>query len=260
MEKQAALEVFVVEDDADIRELVQYNLEREGFVVTTFMRGDLVAPEVERSLPALIVLDVMLPGMSGLEVCRKLRSVERTKSVPIILLTARAEESDKVIGLELGADDYIVKPFSTRELVARVKAIIRRSQPAVLPVNGSMISNSSIRIDTDRHEVVCLGEVLTFTLAEFKLVKALVANSGRVLSRDQLLDHITGGDVVVIDRNVDVHIRSVRKKLGAAAGLIETVRGVGYKCLDKLPPMAALSHIVSGEVTASASEPPAATV
>lgn len=222
--------ILVVEDDSDIRELLQYNLMREGFDVRVLDRGDRVTQAVAEYSPSLVILDIMLPGISGLEVCKSLRQDDMTKNIPIIMLTARSEESDRVVGLELGADDYMTKPFSTRELVARVRAMLRRANG--VGKESQVVKVGPVSIDSERHVVTCAGAALPLTLAEFKLVRALARSAGRVLSRDQLLDHITGGDVVVIDRNVDVHVRALRKKLGPHAALIETVRGVGYRCAE----------------------------
>lgn len=222
--------VLVVEDDPDISELLHYNLTREGFEISVLDRGDEVAPAVAARPPALIILDLMLPGLSGLEVCRNLRQSAKGKLIPVIMLTARGEESDRVVGLEFGADDYMTKPFSVRELMARVRAMLRRAKGSFQ--QSQVIEVGPVMIDTERHLVSCAGERLLLTLAEFKLIRALAKSAGRVLSRDQLLDHITGGEAVVIDRNVDVHIRGVRKKLGSHAAVIETVRGVGYRFVE----------------------------
>ena len=223
--------ILVVEDDSDISGLLQYNLMQEGFDVRQVSRGDLVPRAVDEYQPALLLLDLMLPGMSGLEVCRVIRKNPGTKNIPIVMLTARGEESDRIMGLELGADDYMSKPFSMGELIARVRALLRRSESQVKV--SQVVKAGPVVLDSERHSVTCAGEPVTLTLAEFKLVRALARNPGRVQTRDQLLDQITGGEAVVIDRNVDVHIRSVRKKLGLHASIIETVRGVGYRCSER---------------------------
>lgn len=224
--------ILIIEDDSDISELVQYNLEREGYKVVTASDGEVGYTKALQHRPNLIVLDLMLPGMDGLSVCRQLRAHPETKFTPIVMLTAKNEESDVVIGLEMGADDYLSKPFSPKELVARIRAVLRR--PSGLPAKNeaSLIKVGPLVIDSERHEVTLKGEPLALTLAEYRLLSALVSRPGRVFTREQLLEKITGGEVYVIDRNVDVHIRAIRKKLGDEADFILTVRGVGYKCRE----------------------------
>lgn len=222
--------ILIIEDDSDISELVQYNLEREGYKVVTSANGESGFSQAMTHRPDLIILDLMLPGLDGLSVCRKLRAHPTTAEVPIVMLSAKGEESDVVIGLELGADDYVAKPFSPKELLARIRAVLRR--PRQSPVVEGRRTTGPVTLDPDRHEAYLNGELLVLTLAEYKLLSALTSRPGRVFTREQLLEKITGGETYVIDRNIDVHIRAIRKKLGDHAEFIQTVRGVGYKCRE----------------------------
>lgn len=227
--------IFAVEDEVHIQQLVKYNLEANGYKVGTFESGEGLLEEVVKTLPDLFILDIMLPGMDGLEVCRQLRSNTRTKNIPIIMLTAKSEEFDKVLGLELGADDYLTKPFSVRELVARVKAIFRRINN-LAPAKVESIKHGDITIDLDRHEVFKNGMLLEMPLKEFDLLKMLILNKGKVLSRELLLDKIWGYDYYGETRTVDVHIRYLRQKIeddDRNPVYIETVRGIGYRFNDK---------------------------
>jgi DNA-binding response OmpR family regulator len=221
--------ILIVEDDPDIVELVRYNLGREGFVLLEANNGEAGLQIAASRSPDLILLDLMLPSIGGLEVCRRLKARESTRTIPIIMLTAKGAESDIVLGLGLGADDYVTKPFSPRQLVARIGAVLRRGGGAP-PEPPERVEHGPFSIDATRHEVRLEGTPMTFTLAEFRLLQALVAHPERVFTRDQLLDRITQGRSVIIDRNVDVHVRSIRKKLGRHGDRIVTVRGVGYKC------------------------------
>jgi DNA-binding response OmpR family regulator len=225
--------ILIIEDDADITELLRYNLERERYSVSVAESGELGLEIAQTSPLSLILLDLGLPGIQGLEVCKILKSRNRTAWIPIVMLTARGEESDVVIGLEMGADDYVVKPFKVRELVARVRAVLRRSSSNRQDASDDYVERGPLRIDSERHEVIVDGEMVEFTLTEFRLLKFLASNPGRVLTRQQLLNEITEGTAYIVDRNVDVHIRSIRKKLGPARDLISTVRGVGYKFQDR---------------------------
>jgi two-component system phosphate regulon response regulator PhoB len=228
--------VLVIDDEADIIELVRYNLERAGYDVVAAADGREGLGIARRLKPALIVLDLMMPGMDGLEVCRELRRDPDTERTPIIMLTARAAESDRVVGLELGADDYLTKPFSPRELVARVKAVLRRSQPSGDGADGKQaIRHGGLVVDPARHEVTWEGQPVTLTATEFRIVQFLASRAGRVLSRDEIIDAALGRDAAVFDRTVDVHITSIRKKLGPGGDVIETVRGFGYKLRDRSP-------------------------
>jgi DNA-binding response OmpR family regulator len=221
--------ILVIEDDPDIVELLQYNLERDGFGVLTARDGETGVQEASKRRPSLILLDLMLPGQDGLEVCRLLKQSAATSSIPIIMLTAKNEEEDVVVGLRMGADDYVTKPFRPRELLARVRAVLRRGAARPAGSGKAAIQYGNLTIDPDGHEVRIGKQALSLTASEFRLLLALASRPGRVFTRDQLLDHVTGGEGVVVDRNVDVHISSLRKKLGASRRHIVTVRGVGYK-------------------------------
>ena len=221
--------ILVIEDEPDILELIQFNLESDGFKVVTSRTGEEGHRLAGELAPDLIVLDLMLPDISGVEVCRLLRQEAKTRDVPIIMATARDSESDVVLGLEVGADDYITKPFSVRELSARIRAVLRRSQAPVSEAPGQIVRAGPLQLDPARHEARIHGQAVELTLAEFRLLTALAGAPGRVFTRDQLLDRITGGQATIIDRNVDVHIRALRRKLGSEVDLISTVRGVGYK-------------------------------
>jgi DNA-binding response OmpR family regulator len=226
--------ILLIEDDADISELVQYNLEREGFKVYASADGEAGLNLALQVRPDLIILDLMLPSLDGLSVCRRLRTENATKDTRIVMLTAKGEESDVVVGLEMGADDYVTKPFSPRELVARIRAVLRRPLPESRgeTKREDRLSAGPIMIDAARHEAFCHGKSLALTLAEYRLLATLMSRPGIVFTREQLIEKITGGEAYVIDRNVDVHVRAVRKKLGDDADFIMTVRGVGYKCRD----------------------------
>ncbi len=221
--------ILIIEDDPDIAELVRYNLERERFRVRVAVSGEMGLDLVRSEPPDLIILDLGLPGVQGLEVCRCLKLRPEHARLPVIILTARGEESDVVLGLELGADDYLVKPFKVRELLARVRAVLRRSVETPPAQEDRRVEAGPLVVDSDRHEALADGRRLDLTLAEFRLLRALVSNPGRVLTREQLLNHITEGAVYIIDRNVDVHIRALRKKSVRLRQMIVTVRGVGYK-------------------------------
>lgn len=226
--------ILVVDDEKSIVELIKFNLEREGFQVLTAFDGNEALEKARREKPELIILDVMLPGIDGIEVCRSLSQDVNTRQIPIIMLSARTEELDKVLGLEMGADDYITKPFSPRELIARVKARIRRSQ-SMRNDTGSRDTKliiGGVVIDCDRFEVTFKGEKVELTPKEFELLRFLAEQPGKVLSREFLLEKIWGYDFMGDSRTVDVHIRHIRQKLECAPGspnLIETVRGVGYR-------------------------------
>jgi len=224
--------VLVIEDDPDIVEVVRYNLEREGFRVLDARDGERGLDQARRAEPDLILLDLMLPGIDGLEVCRRLRAADETRAVPVVILTAKSEEADVVVGLEMGADDYLTKPFSPRELVARVRAVLRRVNRAGERGGKTRIEIHDLVLDSTRFEALHQDELVPLTRAEFRLLWALVQRPGRVYSRSELADEITAGESLIIDRNVDVHVSSIRKKLGVAGKVIATVRGVGYKCVD----------------------------
>ncbi len=227
--------VYIVEDDIHIQQLLKYNLEAAGYKVLVFENGENLVKELQTSLPALFILDIMLPGMDGFEICRLLRSDPDSKEIPIIMLTAKSEEFDKVLGLEMGADDYITKPFSVRELMARVKALFRRTLKSASP-DSEIIQHGDIEIDISRHEVYKKGQPVEMPLKEFDLLKILMQNKGKVLSREFLLDKIWGFDYYGETRTVDVHIRYIRQKIEEDDSnpiYIETIRGVGYRFSDK---------------------------
>jgi phosphate regulon transcriptional regulator PhoB len=218
--------VMVIEDEKEIRELVRYNVERAGFRVATAADGEEGLERIFRSRPDAVVLDLMLPGRSGLEVLRELREEPTTSDLPVIVLTARAAEMDKLLGFERGADDYLTKPFSPRELVARLQALLRRSRPAREP---RAIEVGALRVDPGTHEANFRGRRLTLTPREFDLLAFLARHPGRVHSREELLRKVWGYDYVGETRTVDVHIRRLRAKLGERHHVIETVTGAGYK-------------------------------
>ena len=227
--------IYAVDDEVHIQQLIQYNLEASGFKVTVFDNAEKLLEAVGSTPPALFLLDIMLPGMDGLELCRRLRSDNRTKNIPIIMLTAKSEEFDKVLGLELGADDYLAKPFSVRELTARVKALLRRTSAAA-PEETDILRHGDIEIDAARHEVFKKGKLIEMPLKEFELLKLLLQNKGRVLTRELLLDKIWGYDYYGETRTVDVHIRYLRQKIEDDDNkpvYIETIRGIGYRFSDK---------------------------
>ena len=223
--------VLVIDDEKDLIELVRYNLDKEGFQVISALDGEAGLALATTELPDAVVVDLMLPGIDGLEVCRRLRTGERTAKIPVIMLTAKASESDRVVGLELGADDYVTKPFSPRELAARLKAVLRRTTPQQAPPD--LLRRGGLTIDLARHEVACDGEPVTLTATEFRLLQFLAGRPGRVFSRSEIIDGVLGREVAVLDRTVDVHVMSLRRKLGACGDWIETVRGFGYKFLEE---------------------------
>jgi len=224
--------IVIIEDEPDIVEVISYNLKREGYQVSASNRGDEGLNLVRNQSPALVLLDLMLPGTDGLSICQQLKADPITRDIPIIIVSAKGEESDVVIGLGLGADDYIAKPFSPRELLARVKAVLRRG-PVRDDQQKERIKIKELMIDATRHEVNIAGEQVKLTSTEFKLLFQLASQPGRAFSREQLLNRVVGEGVIVVDRNIDVHIRSVRKKLGAYSQMIQTIRGVGYRFLDE---------------------------
>lgn len=220
--------VLIVEDEPDIRDLLAFHLEREGYQVSKSRTGIDALRQISASPPDLVLLDIMLPELDGLEVCRRLRRESATAALPIVMLTAKGDEVDRVLGLELGADDYIVKPFSPKELVARVRAVLRRARPA--DAGGPLVSGRLV-IDPGRHAVTAAGAPVTLTPKEFDLLRALVEARGRVLSREFLLDRVWGYAAAseIESRTVDVHVRRLRMKLGDEGRRIETVKGVGYR-------------------------------
>lgn len=227
--------ILIVEDHADIVEILKYNLSQEGYELFVANDGEQGLKEANSKRPSLILLDLMLPKIDGLELCRQLKAREATREIPIIMLTAKGAESDIVLGLGLGADDYMTKPFSPKELVARIRAVMRRSKEAATSASAQkdeMLRIDELVIDSVRHQVTLRKQQLVLTLAEFRLLRALAQQRGRVLTRDQLIEKICGPDVTVVDRNIDVHVASLRKKLKHYADHILTVRGIGYRFKD----------------------------
>jgi two-component system phosphate regulon response regulator PhoB len=219
--------ILVVEDEEDIVDLIEYHLKQFGYSVITALDGPSGLELARKKRPGLVILDLMLPGMDGKDVCRALKSNALTQSIPILMLTAKTEEVDRVIGFELGADDYVTKPFSPRELVLRVKAILRRKEA---PAEGDkVIQIGDLLIDIDRHQVSLKKNPLQLTSTEFKLLVELVSNRGRVQTRERLLDKVWGYTYEGYARTVDTHIRRLREKLGSLGDFIETIRGVGYR-------------------------------
>lgn len=227
----SSAKVLIVEDEEHISELIKYNLEASGYQVIAAYDGEEGLKAVFEHKPDLVILDLMLPKMDGISVCNKLRNNKETEDISIIMLTAKSSETDKIIGLEIGADDYITKPFSVRELQARIKTVLRRTKTPVISQDSGVIKVDDIEIDLDKHEVRRGAEKYVLTLKEFQLFKMLAENRGKVLTRNFLLDEIWGYDYFGETRTVDVHIRHLRAKIDDEnnGNLIETVRGVGYK-------------------------------
>lgn len=224
--------VLIVDDEEDLRELLRYNLNKEGFEAVAVESGEDCLEAVKDDEFDIILLDLMMPKIGGLETCRILKSNEKTKSIPIIMVTAKGEESDIVIGLELGADDYITKPFSNRVLIARINSVLRRigeSQDSKTSESEETFQRGPILIDTKKHEVKINGEKVKLTFSEFFILYLLAKNPGWVKSRTQIIKHVHGEDYPVTDRAIDVQIVGLRKKLGEAGKLIETIRGIGYR-------------------------------
>lgn len=220
--------ILIVEDEQDLVNTLRYNLEREGFQTRCALSGreGIEQGELE-PLPDLILLDLMLPDISGLEVCRHLRQTEATRGIPVLMLTAKGDEIDRVVGFEVGADDYVVKPFSVRELLLRIRAILRRSRPDNR--EQELLVFGSLRVDPEAHRTWVGRDEIRLTALEFRLLKTLLVRKGRVQSRDTLLSDVWGIDADVTTRTVDTHVKRLREKLGAAGGYIETLRGVGYR-------------------------------
>jgi phosphate regulon transcriptional regulator PhoB len=221
--------ILIVEDEHDLIRLIKYNLEKEGFRVSSVTDGSLVMAELRREEPDLLVLDLMLPGMDGLEICRQVRRHDRYAGIPILMLTARSGEADRVVGLELGADDYVTKPFSMRELVARIRALLRRHE--AIPQRNS-VQRGDLVIDPSAHAVRVAGKQVELSALEFRLLHHLASHPGLVFSRDQLLDRVWGNDRSVTPRSVDVYIRRVREKIESEPqqpAYLQTVHGVGYR-------------------------------
>ena len=224
--------VLVVEDEEDIMEVIRFNLEKEGYEVHQALSGEKALQVIENNLPSLVLLDLMLPGINGLDLCRIFKQNDRTKAIPVIMLTAKSEDADIVAGLEMGAEDYITKPFSPRGLVARVRTILRRRESGVKD-DSSVIQVEGMQIHPGRHEVTMGENVVDLTPSEFRILHYLARRPGWVYSRDQIIDAIRGHGYVVTDRAIDVQVVGLRKKLGDYGKFIETVRGIGYRFRDR---------------------------
>lgn len=220
-------QILIIEDERDLCELLEYNLQREGYKTSVAYDGVEGLRKAETQLPDLIILDIMLPHLNGLEVCRQLRAGKRTKSIPIVMLTAKTEEVDQVVGFSIGADDYVTKPFSMKVLLQRIKALQRRSETT--GEEGDVIEHLGIVIDRVRHSARASGHELDLTPTEYRLLEALLKYPGRAFTRAQLVDAAIGDGAVVLERTIDVHVKFLRRKLGKLGSLIETVRGLGYR-------------------------------
>jgi DNA-binding response OmpR family regulator len=221
--------ILVVEDEKEIRELLAHYLRKEGFAPILAADGEAALSTVRKERPDLVLLDIMLPKADGLEVLRAIRSDAGLAQTPVVMLTAKGDETDRVVGLELGADDYVQKPFSPREVVARIKAILRRSRSPAGEPEPAALSYRNLRMDVARHEVRYHGKVVSLTSKEFRILQVLLASAGRVLSREAILAKVWGEETHVTDRTVDVHIANLRQKIPLLAKAIETVKDVGYK-------------------------------
>ncbi len=225
----AASKILVIEDERSLVEVLTANLEREGYEVMVAHDGQDGLRRAQLKLPDLVVLDLMLPGMPGLEVCRELRQGARTRDIPVIMVTAKTEETDQLVGFATGADDYVTKPYSMKVLIQRIKKELRRAQLRDEPNQGTVVECQGIVIDKHSHRAILHDEELPLTPTEFRLLEVLIRQAGRAFTRFELMDAAIGEDAIVLERTIDVHIKSLRKKLGEAGDLIETVRGVGYR-------------------------------
>ena len=219
--------IYIVEDEPDIRETLKYNFSNEGFKVFTAPDGEKALSNIKKVLPDVLILDLMLPGISGLDVCKSIRADDDIRDMSIIMLTAKGEEIDRVIGFELGADDYVTKPFSVRELILRVKVLLKKQRESL--VENKLVTFGPIRIDLDAHELKINDKEIVLTALEFKLLQHLVKRKGRVQTREQLLGDVWGYSAEVTTRTVDTHIKRLREKLGNTSDYIQTIRGVGYR-------------------------------
>ena len=219
--------IYIVEDEPDIRETLIYNFSNEGFKVFTAPNGEEALSNIKKILPDVLILDIMLPGVSGLDVCKSIRADDDIKDMSIIMLTAKGEEIDRVIGFELGADDYVTKPFSVRELILRVKVLLKKQNESLAA--NKLVTFGPIRIDLDAHELKINDKEIVLTALEFKLLQHLVKRKGRVQTREQLLGDVWGYSAEVTTRTVDTHIKRLREKLGNTSDYIQTIRGVGYR-------------------------------
>jgi len=219
--------ILVIDDEPELVKLLDYNLTKAGYLVLSARDGEKGLAAARQHHPDLVVLDVMMPGLDGWEVCKKLRAEPATAAVPLLMLTAKAEEGDRVLGLELGADDYVTKPFGVNELLARVKALLRRAEGQA--GSAEVLKAGKLVIDSGKRAVTAAGKRVELTATEFNLLRALAERPGRVLSREDLIARARGDDSAIIDRTVDVHVASLRKKLGKQGEMVETVWGVGYR-------------------------------
>jgi two-component system phosphate regulon response regulator PhoB len=223
--------ILIVEDDRSLAGVLEYNLAQSGYDPYCAYDGQDGLNQARLKLPDLIVLDVMIPVMEGLEVCRRLRAIPETREIPIVMLTAKGEESDQLIGFSVGADDYVVKPFSVKILLERIKSLLRRQLQAAQG-SSDLVSHSGITVDRIKHRVSLAGRPIDLTPSEFRLLDTLIRQPGRAFDRGELIDAALGADTLVLERTIDVHIRSLRKKLGDSDSLIQTVRGIGYRFRD----------------------------
>lgn len=229
----AKSKILIIEDERALVEPLAYNLGREGFEVLVAYEGQDGLRQAQLKLPDLILLDLMLPGVSGLDVCKRLRSDPRTRSVPIIMVTAKSEEADQLVGFAVGADDYVTKPYSTRVLAERIKKELRKRADRQDEPTGSVIECQGVTIDRHRHRALLREDELSLTPTEFRLLEVMIRQAGRAFSRHELMDAAIGEDAVVLERTIDVHIKSLRRKLLDSADLIETVRGIGYRFRER---------------------------
>jgi two-component system phosphate regulon response regulator PhoB len=224
--------ILVIEDDRPLAKVLEYNLIQNGFEVILSSDGQDGLTQARSKLPKLVLLDLMIPVIDGLEVCRRLRATADTRGIPIIMLTAKSEETDQIVGYNVGADDYVTKPFSVKVLIERIKSLLRREQSRRSGESEDVISVQGITLDRLKHRALIDGEPLDVTPSEFRLLDTLVRNPGRAFERNELIDTALGSDAMVLERTIDVHIRSLRKKIGTRADVIETVRGIGYRFKD----------------------------
>jgi two-component system phosphate regulon response regulator PhoB len=223
-------QILIVEDDRSLAEVLDYNLRQDGYQTIVASDGQEGLRQARLRVPDLVILDLMLPLIDGLELCRRLRADPATRNLLVLMLTAKSEETDEVVGFSVGTDDYVAKPFSVKVLLERIRALLRRRDGAVN--NGSVVVSQGVMVDRQRHRATVEDRALDLTPSEFSLLEALVRQPGRVFSRAELIDAALGGDSLVLERTIDVHIRALRKKLGAHAVLVETVRGIGYRFRD----------------------------
>jgi two-component system phosphate regulon response regulator PhoB len=228
----AGTRILIIEDERALTDVLVYNMQREGYETTVAYDGQEGLRKAQMMLPDLIILDLMLPLMSGLDICRELRAGERTRDIPIVMLTAKAEETDQVVGFSMGADDYVTKPYSPKVLMQRIKALLRRVEGAA--ESGEVIEHLGVRIDRVKHRAQVHDKEMELTPTEFRLLECLLRQPGRAFTRPQLLDAAIGDGAIVLERTIDVHIKTLRRKLGSA-DLIETVRGVGYRFRESPP-------------------------